>query len=59
MAQASELAWAISFSSIGDRGQPVQITSLFMIEVLISADGRVPKGRKNLTKHDKTRQRRD
>jgi hypothetical protein len=28
-----------------------------MVEVIISADGQAPKGRKNLTKHDKTRQR--
>jgi hypothetical protein len=27
--------------------------SLFMIEVIISADGRIPTGRKNMTKPDK------
>jgi len=37
-------------------GQPAQTMSLFMIEVIISADDCVPKGRKNMTKHDKTRQ---
>jgi hypothetical protein len=31
-----------------------KITSLFMIEVIFSADGRDPKGRKNLTQHDRT-----
>jgi hypothetical protein len=30
-----------------------QIMSLFMIEVIISADGRVPIGQKNLTIPDK------
>ena len=39
---------------IGDRGRLLQIASLFMIEVIISADDRVPKGRKNLTNHDIT-----
>jgi hypothetical protein len=34
--------------------QSFQITSLFMIEVILSADGRVPRGRKNMTEHDKT-----
>jgi hypothetical protein len=32
----------------------VQKTILFMIEVIIFVDHRVPKGRKNLIKHDKT-----
>jgi hypothetical protein len=43
-------------SLVGERiGQPAQITSLFMIEVIISADGGVPRGRKNMTKHDNNR----
>jgi hypothetical protein len=41
----------------GDRDRLLQITSLLMVEVIISADDRVPKGRKNLTNHDITRQR--
>jgi hypothetical protein len=36
-----------------ESSQSAIITSLFMIEVIISAGGCVPKGRKNLTEHDK------
>jgi hypothetical protein len=33
--------------------QPAQTMIMFMIKVIISADGRVPRGQKNMTKHDK------
>jgi hypothetical protein len=34
-------------------GQPTQIMSLSMIVVIVSDDGRVPSGQKNLTKPDR------
>jgi hypothetical protein len=54
----SDHGWAQS-TPVADYGigQSKQIMSLFMIEVIIFVDRGVPKGRKNMTKHDKTRHR--
>jgi hypothetical protein len=50
----ADVCTIIIFMSLVGEDRSAQITILFMIEVIISDGGRVPKGRKNLTKHDKT-----